>query len=169
VSATKVVLIILALIAVLFVVLVLIPPRVKTTENADSFASGKHASLDSVNSILAPFAPKLSAKALQPPLQAFDLSLTPSYKITILPDTSQKFRRAEFVAFPSKHCALVTYTPSDSSGLDKGKPQDSEHSGSSDHPDRFSFTFLSGGGILKIDRSSPATPARCTLVLQVAK
>lgn len=168
-TVTKVVLIVLALVAVLFVVLVLMGPLDKSTENANSFTPSKHTTLQSMSGVLAPFAPKLSVKSLFPQTHTFDLSLTPSYEVAVLPDTSQRFRQAEFIATPSKYCASVNYKPRDSSGLDKGAIQRSEDSGSSDHPERFSFTVLSGGGTLTVSRSSPLTPGLCVLVLQVAK
>ena len=168
-SATKLFIVALVVIVVIFVVFVLMGPRDKSTVTADNFSPKDYPALGSMNSMLAPFAPKLAAKSLMPPTRTFDLSAAPSYRVEVLPDSSKKFRQAEFSAIPSKHCGLVTYTPADKSGLDKGEPQDSEHSGSKDHPERFSFTVLSSGGTLELKRRFPPAPGPCIYTLQVGK
>jgi len=167
VSATKVVIILLVIVAVVFAVVVLRGPRDSSPETPEAFISEKHNTLDSMNNLLARFAPKVAAKSLDPSTQVFNLALSPKYPVTVLADPSQKFRQLAFTAIPSKLCATVTYSPSDKSGLNRD--QDSEHSGSKDHLDRFAFVLLSGGGQLEVRRATEQTSGTCIITLQVAK
>ena len=166
-SATKLVLIVLALIAVLFVVLVVMAPSGDTTNTASNFSPDDHPTLASVYGLLGRFGPKLSATGLTPPMHTFDLSQQPKYDATILPDQSQKFRLASFTVTPSKTCAKVVYLPSNPNDFDKGKRQTSEDSTSTQHPQTFTFTIFSGGGKLKITRSSPVDHSLCVVSLDV--
>ena len=169
VSATKVVLILLLLIVVVTVVFIVRGPRPTTENDPTSFKNAlnqtpsKHPMLDSANGILAPFAPKLAVTSLSPSSKTFDLSAKPEYDIQILPDSSKKFRQANFVVTPAKTCAVVVYTPSGEALKD---PQSSNKTQDRTHPDtQFSFTILQGGGSLKVTRSSPLNKAPCTVAL----
>jgi hypothetical protein len=170
-SATKVVIILLVIVAVVFVVVVVRGPSGSASEpkNNTDFAAEEHPTLDKMNNLLGPYAPKVSAKLLVPSTQVFNLALLPpTNSISVLADPKQKFRQLAFSANPSKHCAFVKYSPSDKSGLNN-KDQDSETSGSKDHPDQFAFLLLSGGGLLTINRAPGQGSGTCIITLHVAK
>ena len=168
-SGSKVVFVILVLVAVLFAAAMFLRPGSGSDETPDTFASEDHPTLASMNSLVAPFAPKLQQNGLLPSMGTFDLSRVPGYKVTVLPDTSHTFRVAQFTVFPSKACALVVYTPADSKGFDQGKPQDSDHAVTKGHPEAFSFNVASAGGTLSIARRSPLQTAPCTISLNAGK
>ncbi len=172
-SATKITIVVLVVVAALFAVMVLTGPWQSSSETSDSFPKTEHPTLQSMNSILAPFAPKVSAKFLvsgNPAVPApltFDLALAAEYKVTVLPDPSQKFRQLAFTATPDKSCMNVTYTPTDKSGLNQ--EESSAKSGNSNHPESFAFILLTGGGELDVKRAKSAKPSLCILSLQVGK
>ena len=168
-SGSKIVFVILVLIAVLFAVAMFLHPSSGSDETADTFASEDHPTLASMNNVVAPFAPKLQATGLLPAVGTFDLSRVASYKVKVLPDQAHTFRVAQFAAFPSKICALVVYTPADSSGFDKGQKQDADHAGSKANPQAFSFTVSSAGGTLSVARRSPLQTTPCTISLNPGK
>ena len=168
-SGSKVVFVILVLVAVLFAVAMFLHPSSGSDETADTFASEEHPTLSSMDNVVAPFAPKLQTSGLMPAVGMFDLSRMPSYKVTVLPDQTHTFRVAQFAAFPSKTCALVVYTPADSNGFDKGKPQDADHAGGKTNPQAFSFTVSSTGGTLSLARRSPLQTTPCMISLNPGK
>ena len=168
-SATKVVLIILALIVVLFVVLVVMAPRGSTTDTAHNFSPDDYPTLASMNGLLGRFAPKLSATALTPSLHTFDLSRQPEYDATILSDEEQKFRLASFTITPSKTCAKIVYQPSDPNDFDKNQQQTSDSSGTSKQPQPLPSLSFHRGGKLKITRSSPSDRSLCVVNLDVSQ
>jgi hypothetical protein len=168
VSATKVVIILLVIVAVVFVVVVLRGPSdsaAKTPTNDTDFAKEKHPTLGKMNNLLGTYAPKVSAKSLVPSTQVVNLALTPTKSIRVLADPKQKFRQLAFSVYPSKHCASVKFSPSDKS--DFNKDQDSETSGSNDHPDQFAFVLISGGQ-LDINRAPGQNSGTCIVTLHVA-
>ena len=172
-SATKVVLILLLLIVVVTVVFIVRGPRPTTENDPTSFKNAlnqtppKHPMLDSANGILAPFAPKLAVTSLSPSTKTFDLSSKAEYDIQILPDSSKKFRQANFVVTPAKTCAVVVYTPSGNVIESLKTPQNSNKTQDRTHPDtQFSFTILQGGGSLTVSRSPSLNKgAPCTVAL----
>ena len=167
-SGSKIVFVILVLVAVLFAVAMFLHPS-GSNETVDTFASEDHPTLASMNNVVAPFAPKLQTNGLMPAVGTFDLSRLASYKVTVLPDQAHTFRVAQFAAFPTKTCALVVYTPADSSGFDKGQKQDGDHAGSKANPQAFSFTISSAGGTLSVARRSPLQTTPCTISLNPGK
>jgi hypothetical protein len=150
-TATKVVLIVLVLIVVLFVVLAVGGFRLKIDEGNFSTNS----TLAAFNGVLAPFAPKLQAKDLRPPLATFNLSSTAHYQERVLPDSGHKFRQGRFTVQPD-NCAHLVYVPSGSNLSDKLKKQQ-------EYPKQSTFTIFEEGGTLTIDRAS-AGP--CEVILQ---
>jgi hypothetical protein len=159
VSATKVVIILLVIVAVVFAVLVVLGPRA-SPENFQ--AAAPHPVLDSFNEILAPFAPKVAVTSLSPSQKTFDLSSTSQYSVKILPDRSHAFRKANFVVSPAKSCARMVYTASGGNGDDPLKSQASDQDPK--HPDQFSFVIAKGGGTLVIQRKQQQ-PGACVVVL----
>lgn len=180
-TGTKVLLILLILMAVLFIVILvwghgtnssqLIPISSENhpdpASDEKSFNSHPHpAFLDTFNGLLAPFGPKLQAKHLQPPLTTFDLASVPLYLENILPDSNHKFRQAKFAVQPNKLCAHLVYDASDPVPPNMAKTQDSaKANGDNKTSSELTFTVFAGGGTLKIDRAPSYVGGSCKVQL----
>ena len=138
-----------------------------------TFSAADHPTLNSLNSFLAPFASKVSARSLfasppaAPSALRFDLSQAAEYNIAVLPDAAKKFRQLAFTATPNKSCAFVSYEPTEKGGLNQ--TEDSVQAGSPDHPQTFAFILLSGGGQLRIERTSTIPRGECVISLKTEK
>ncbi|SRR6266849_7678469 len=183
-TGTKVLLIVLILIAVVFVVIVfwghgtnssqLIPISSENHPDPENdeknFNSPQHPHpkfLDTFNGLLAPFGPKLQAKHLQPPLTTFDLASIPHYSESILPDSNHKFRQAKFAVRPNKLCAHVVFNASDPVPPNMAKTQDSDKAnGDNKTSSEFTFTIFEGGGTLTIDRVPSYAGGSCKVQLR---
>lgn len=159
-SSTKVVIIVLVIVAVLFagcIMFGLLNSSGKDT-NSNNFKPSDHPVLSSTNSVLAPFAPKVALSSLAPSKTTYNLSAAPSYSIKIQPASEQPFRRLD-VSNPPNNCASSTLTlidPPDS------LPQQQKTSSGSD-PTHFIVTPK--GGELQIERKTPFNPP-CVVTLQ---
>jgi len=168
-SATKVVILVLVLVAALFVVLAVWGAgnnRSQTTSgdpNKDAQNFSAPPLLDRLNGVVAGFAPRLDAGHLEPSSTVFDLGKQNHYSVQVLSNSSHKYRQAKFKIEPPDGCAHLAYTEAASDTPDSLKQQDSLKA---KDPNQFSFTIGAQGGTLTLDRK-PATPARpCTVQLE---
>jgi len=163
---TKIVIIVLVLIVVLFVGLV-----VWGSNNQNkSFNSDKPpAVMDWFGQLGS--GPKVDVKQLQPPVKTFDLSRQAKYSVVVLADDDHPFRQGKIkvqpAVSPSSSCAHVVFAPKPVSGLSKElkDPQDSSNPKIRDRND-FTLTIPKGGGDLVIERLSPLSTAPCTVALE---
>ena len=167
-SATKILIIVLVVIAVLFVVLMVwginsnskasmgMPANTGnstksgnfTPEDANKFAPDSM--MSGLSGILAPFATKLDPKQMQPALTACNPRAKQTCVIEILPDPKHNLRQSKFKVQPETKpaCAHLVYQ---SSGSEDPKTQDSNDA---KNPSEFTFAIFKEGGTLKIDRST---------------
>ncbi len=167
-TGTKIVIIVLVLIAVLFVILVVWGygnnDSQKTSgdskQDAKKFSASSHSFLRQFSQRLGS-GPKLDAKQVQPQLTTFNLQSQPSYLIHVLPDKDHEFRQAKFTIEPPRSaCAYVVLT-ADGDVPDDLRNQDSRNA---DDRNDFTLTVPKGGGTLRIDRALPS--GACTVALQ---
>jgi hypothetical protein len=168
-SATKIVVIVLVLIAVLFVAFVvwgLAKPGPKMT--AKDFNKQKPPSLVSwFHQVLGSGGPKLDAAHMYPSLTTFDLQKQAAYTIKVLSDDDHPVRQARFKVFPPGNaCAHMIFKPINApQGLDKAQDTDDPDAGIKNRND-VTFSIPKGGGTLTIGREVPLSAPPCTVALQ---
>jgi hypothetical protein len=163
-SATKITLIVLALCAVLFIVVLIWGSGTNASEKnlKNNFDPSCYPTLASVNQMLAPFAPKVDLKD-----KTFDLSrATPTtpIRVQIPKDDSHKFRNAKFQITPGG-CAHIEYrdpSSNDSNLNDQPYPKP----GAKFDPTQASFVVLQSGGNLTLNHASSAMVQECVARLQ---
>jgi hypothetical protein len=164
-SATKIVVIVLVLIVVLFIVLAVWgatqEQSVDRATDKKKFESTDHPQLQSLGEWLSPFSPKLDAKQLQPSQTTFDLRLRPSYEISVLPDSTNKFRQAKFKASPDT-CAQVSFDGQSSEAPDL----DTQPNPQNPKPHNLSVVVPEEGGRITVKRELPLNNGPCTVQLQ---
>jgi len=164
-SGTKVVVIVLVVIAVLFVVLAVWgasqEKSVNPTTDRQKFESTPHPQLQSLGGLLSPFSPKLDPTQMQPSQKTFDLRLHPSYQITVLPDSKNKFRQAKFKATPDR-CARVSFDGHSSSA--SVNSQDSDSKDNTEH--QLNLAIPEEGGRITVQRELPLNNGPCTVQLE---
>ena len=145
-SGTKIAIVILVVIAVLFVVLVVYGVH----RNGDG--SNLNAATDkfkSLNKVLAPYAPKLKLSQT-----SFDLSHLPvggKLTVTAPPDDQHSYRKATFRPEPA-NCVAIEYHTADDKG-EKLRNQSWPAEGSD--PGEANFTITSAGGPIAFTRALP--------------
>jgi hypothetical protein len=162
----KILIIVLVIMVVLFVVLMVWGYK-NNKSQTDAKDFEPTSVLTGFNTILAPFAPKLDPKQLQPPLASCDLRSKPSCAITVSPDASHKSRQAKFKIQPANTppCASVVYK---FSGCEMSPDSDNpcQVSDKSKNPNEFTFAILTGGGSLTISRNAPSNNGSCKVSLE---
>lgn len=142
-SSTKVVLIVLALCAVLFIVLVYLG-----LGNKNKPITNSHPQLASLNAMLGPLAPKLDLKD-----KVFNVPPIP-LQVAIPKDENHSYRKAAFQLTPEK-CAQIKYSDPEAE-----VPQLKQQS----YPDQSYLIILKSGGTLTLSRTSSLRP--CVVQLE---
>lgn len=164
-SPTKVVIIVLVIVAVLFAGCMGFGLwRNSGKSNSTDNNPKDYPILSTMNSALAPFAPKVEATSLSPSATTYNLIGNSSYTIKIQPSSNQSFRRLDITTKPSSSCAVLTLTLNDPPKFFSDQPQHA--SANSSEPTQSSFIVTSGGGELQLKRNTP-TSSRCVVTLQV--
>jgi hypothetical protein len=170
----RILVILLVIGILLFVVLMVWGARMNDSQkssraygaDAQKFLAKPHPYLDAFQGILRPFSPTLKASFLRPAITTFDLASKSAYKTTVLRDDEHKFRQAKFVVQPTKSCARITYTASDSNAGDLGHQDSQNDTGDPKHPNELTLTILKGGGQLTVARYDPLNAAPCIVSLK---
>jgi hypothetical protein len=159
VSSTKVVIIVLVIVAVLFAGCIMFGVLNSSGKDTSSsnFKPGDYPVLSSMSSVLAPFAPKVAVSSLSPSTTTYNLSAVQSYSIKIQPASGQPFRRLDVAT--AGNCALSTLTLADPPDS-LSKPQQNSPG---DNPTHFIVTPK--GGELQIERKPPINTL-CIVTLQ---
>lgn len=168
-SGLKIPLIVLLVIVIVYVALMVHGSSKNASEkasaddpaSAQNFNASKYPSISSLGNVLGRFSPRLSAAQLRPSLTTYDLTAKPSYSLTVVADSKDKFRSAKFRVPLStrQRCAHLEYKPSGSppQGFDSLKDQDSENLGDADKRNpktEVTFTILSSSGQITIVRNT---------------
>ena len=173
-SSTKVVILILVVVAVLFAGCIVFGVVTNPAENsstsdenavnkkeASNFNPSDHSVLGAMNSVLSPFATKVAASSLSPSATTYNLTASSSYSIKIQPAAGQSFRRLDVTTKPSKSCAALKFTLNNPPSFASDQPQ----TPTSNSANSVSFLVTSGGGELQINRTSSLN-SRCVVTLQ---
>lgn len=170
-TGTKIVVIVLVLIAVLFVVLVVWGAGNNHVSPKTTAANINQQPMPSVvgrlEQMFGSQGPRLDAAHMHPALTTFDLQKQGSYKIEVLPDDNP-VRQAEFRVTVGSACAHLSFKPAQHSpdGFDnqEAHPRDPNSKG----PDRNPVTlnFPKEGGTITVARESALSSAPCTVTLK---
>lgn len=172
-SGTKIVILVLALIAVVFVVLVIwgtgnhSDPKKTTSANINQ--QPMPPIVGRLEQMFGSHGPKLDAAHMRPALTVFDLQKQRSYTIAVLPDNDNAVRQGEFAVTLGNSCAHLVFDAGKGAPDVFSKPQDTHaNDPNSKVPNRNDVTFSipKQGGSLTIEREVALSTAPCTVKLK---
>ena len=173
-GSTKIVVLVLVLVAVLFIVFVIYGAgknaSVETTgdskKDAQEFNPKQYPRLEKLGSLFGSHGPQLEPKQMKPPQTTFDLRSKPQYEIEVSPDDDHKFRKAKFRITQGQHgCVMISYKAE--GNVDKNLEEQNWPSDNGPEEDgKVTFWILKTGGRLIFSRSNPTFSGPCTVQLE---